>query len=155
MPYGEGVAPLSIREEEELERLAGLQLRDSLVRGLRVSEQLQASLGICPTNSNSSVQSTATKSDLFSCRYHTQTLDPSKVIDYEQRALGLTRATPLHHLPGSMKRSSNESSASTSTLNLTHANHWPPTKPHLPRHHLAKPSSHSRYGHLLESYGLC
>lgn len=157
VPYGEGVAPLSIRDEEELERLAGLQLRDSLVRGLRVSEQLQASLkcGVCPANSNSSVQSTATKSDLFSCRYHTQTLEPSKTSDYEQRVLGLTRATPLHLLPGSMKRSSNESSASTSTLNVTHTNHWPATKPNLPRrHHAAHHSTSgaqckpSRYMHI-------
>ena len=44
LPYGEGISPLRISDEEELERLAGLQLRDSLVRGLGVSEQLQISL---------------------------------------------------------------------------------------------------------------
>ena len=44
LPYGEGICPLHISEEEELERLAGLQLRDSLVRGLGVGEHLQVSL---------------------------------------------------------------------------------------------------------------
>lgn len=44
LPYGTGVSPQAIREDEELERLAGMQLRDSLVRGLGVTEQLQASL---------------------------------------------------------------------------------------------------------------
>ena len=38
------MAPQSIRDEDELERLAGLQLRDSLVRGMGVSEQLKAVL---------------------------------------------------------------------------------------------------------------
>ena len=44
LPYGEGISPLLISDEEELERLASLQLRDSLVRGLGVSEQLQVTL---------------------------------------------------------------------------------------------------------------
>ena len=38
------MVPQYIKDEEELERLASLQLRDSLVRGLGVSEQLQAAL---------------------------------------------------------------------------------------------------------------
>ncbi len=42
VPYGADVAPLVIRDEEELERLAGLQLRDNLIRGLGVSEHLHA-----------------------------------------------------------------------------------------------------------------
>lgn len=43
-PCDEGVSPQAIKDEEELERLAALQSRDSLIRGLGVSEQLQAIL---------------------------------------------------------------------------------------------------------------
>ncbi len=42
-----------IRDEEELERLAGLQLRDSLVRSLGVSEQLHAVVDTATTASDS------------------------------------------------------------------------------------------------------
>ena len=38
------MVPEPIRDDEELERLAAMQLRDSLVRGLGVSEHLHASL---------------------------------------------------------------------------------------------------------------
>ena len=46
VPYGTGVSPQRIRDDEELERLTGMQLRDSLVRSLGVSEQLQVALSL-------------------------------------------------------------------------------------------------------------
>ena len=39
-----------IQEEEELERLAGLQLRESLVRGMGVSEQVRVALESQPSS---------------------------------------------------------------------------------------------------------
>lgn len=40
----------SICEEEELERMAGLQVRDTLVRGMGMQEQLRALLDSCPSS---------------------------------------------------------------------------------------------------------
>lgn len=146
---------MAIRDEEELERLAGLQLRDSLVRGLKVSEQLQASLkgGVCPAHSACSVDSAPQPTDLFACRYHTnQEQNPEGACsvkhhasyEYEQRMLGMTRTTPLHNLPGSV--SSVQLNHESSTLlhsSKAQLNHWSNSKPNLHRRYHARNSVQS------------
>ncbi len=140
MFYGDGITPLAIRDEEELERLAGLQLRDSLVRGLGVSEHLQASLkgGVCPAYSASSVDSA--KSDLFTCRYHlNQEHNPEAIkhhlshtpSEYEQRVLGMTRTTPLHNLPLPESLSTAPESCTLLQPPKPQLNNWPNSKPNL------------------------
>lgn len=140
LTYSEGVSPLAIMEEEELERLAGLQLRDSLVRGLKVSEQFQASMkgGVHQAHSVDSVPLPlqATTSDLFTCRYHThQERSPTECpAKPEQRMLGMTRTTPLHSLPGSLSTSSFLHSSKAQL------NHWSNSKPNLHKRHQARSS---------------
>lgn len=141
VPYGEGISPQTIREEDELERLAGMQLRDSLVRGLGLSDQLQVTLknGFCSHFIQSEAGAQPPKSNLFTCRYHldheqnpgaatTSSLSvkhhtPS---EHEQRLLGMARATPLHSLPGTLSTvKMNESSALGQPQQQ---NHWPTSK---------------------------
>lgn len=47
---GRGPIPQNIEDEEELERLAGLQLRDSIVRGMGVSEHFRTMLESRPSS---------------------------------------------------------------------------------------------------------
>ena len=115
------MSPQAIRDEEELERLAGLQLRDSLVRGLGVSEQLQAVLDTDPTPSTTrapsalSIKDSTTSNPLFytSHIYHQDSgIDDSlsgASSSTEQcystyladSASNLFATTPLSSLPGS------------------------------------------------------
>ena len=147
---------MAIRDEEELERLAGLQLRDSLVRGLKVSEQIQASLkgGLHPSYSTSSVDAALnpTKSSMFACRYHlNQEQNPDATCsikhhytpsEYEQRMLGMTRATPLHSLPGSM--SAVKLDQDSLHPSKAHPNgHWSISKPNLHKRYHARTSIQS------------
>ena len=60
LPCGEGISPVHISEKEELERLAGLELRDSLVRGLGVGEHLHVSLDQKTTPSTTRPPSSST-----------------------------------------------------------------------------------------------
>lgn len=116
VPYGEGVSPLAIREEEELERLAGLRLRDSLVRGLMVSDQLQASIkkGCC---AQPGMDSAPQQPNIFTtnCKYFQEAgqgiamgiassvpIAHHTPCDYEQRLVETTKTTPLHALPGNL-----------------------------------------------------
>ncbi len=120
MPCGDGVAPQSIREEDELERLAGLQLRDSLVRGMGVSEQLQAVLasGTAATSYDtrelsiiSRGSSVVSKSVFYSSHSYPHdsgieestsgvSLPPDGCYGTES-SHSLLSSTPLHCLPGS------------------------------------------------------
>lgn len=134
--------------------MAGLQLRDSLVRGLKVSEQFQASLkcGLHPSYSTSSVDTALnpTKSSMFACRYHlNQEQNPDATCsikhhytpsEYEQRILGMTRATPLHSLPGSV-------SAAKLNQDSTHSSNycWSNSKPNLHKRYQARPSIQSTH----------
>ena len=82
LPYGEGICPLHISEEEELERLAGLQLRDSLVRGLGVGEHLQVSLDQMTTPS-----ATRPPSSMCPCTNYDNDDDrPSTATQHQQAA---------------------------------------------------------------------
>ena len=109
MPYGEGVSPQVIRDEEELQRLAGLQLRDNLVRGLGVSEQLQVAL---ETSERPGSSAAPAQPQFFT---HTVYHDSGVDVSYRRTSLPpdqgshpppdphTTLTTPLHTLPGSTR----------------------------------------------------
>lgn len=143
-----------------MERLAGLQLRDSLVRGLKVSEQFQASLkgGVCLAHSTSSVDSAlhAAKPNLFACKYHVnqeQNPDAQCSImhhhtpsEHEQRMLGMTRATPLHSLPGSLSAVKlNQEPSPFLHSSKAQMNHWSNSKPNLHKRYNAHSSFQTSY----------
>ena len=95
--------PQNIREEEEIERLAGLQLRESLVRGLGVTEQLQQLFESCAVQQTPQDMGFVSSSAYASCGTHPP---PSQLGGPRL----LSSATPLplpfplyhhhhHHLP--------------------------------------------------------
>ena len=117
MPYGEGVSPQVIRDEEELQRLAGLQLRDNLVRGLGVSEQLQVALETSERPGSSAAPAQP--------QFFTHTVDQGSHPPPDPHT---TLTTPLHTLPGSTRllpirshiRSTNYLGSHTLGLRRTH-----------------------------------
>lgn len=104
VPYGVEVSPQTIREEEELERLAGLQWRDSLVRGLGISEQLSALLNSgnrekhCVSRNAPQQPDSDSKALFFT---HTVFHDSSHTHSSEQANPLPPTTTALHTLPGS------------------------------------------------------
>lgn len=157
VPYGEGVTPQIIREEDELERLAGMQLRDSLVRGLGVSDQLQASLNTgtrCHLTQSTSFTDPCHQQatpNLFTSRYlvsHEQTTGMSHSvpvthhtpIDHEQRLLGTTKTTPLHTLPGTVSMVKLNECTPLTQNTKPQQNHWSTSKHTLHKRYQARNS---------------
>ena len=114
IPLSEGVSPQKIRDDEELQRLAGLQLRDSLVRGLGVSEQLQSILDDRDSERADTAMSTrpqSTNSNPAKSLFFTNTvfhdsgvgtsLSHSSFPSEHSHTYGTTDSTLLHTLPGS------------------------------------------------------
>lgn len=136
---------MAIRDDEELERLAGLQLRESLVKGLRISEHLQASLRSNHIARSISATDALTRPDLFSCKYHEQCSEleggsyslKQTPNDHEQRVLGMTRTIPHHGLSGSF-----------STIKLSEPykpqQNWPLSKPILQKRYYSRNSIQSK-----------
>ena len=127
MPYGEGISPLRISDEEELERLAGLHLRDSLVRGLGVSEQLQVSLDQMSSSRPPSEMPSAPVPQLhpqagpmfFTHIVHNECSDSGVDESHSNSSLysesnlllsvtNSTDSTPLHSLPGVRAKAGHE-----------------------------------------------
>lgn len=159
VPCGDGVTPQYIKDEEELERLASLQLRDSLVRGLGVSEQLQAVLDSETTPNDTrapsviSRESSAAPKSLFFTNtvYHHRdsgidisTSGSSLPVDHQytvdSRNLSSTTATQLHTLPGAPYHHLNYSNSKTNST----SNHYllPSTRPQGCNHGLGNNPQH-------------
>ena len=122
VPCSERVVPQSFTDEEELERLAGLQQRDSLVRGLGVSEQLQSMISSESKPSSRApsalpLESSHNSTAPFSAGYFTEQLYGNPSIDavYSRSSasseliasephilMTSTDATPLTTMPGLM-----------------------------------------------------
>lgn len=140
---------MAIRDDEELERLAGLQLRESLVKGLRISEHLQASLRSNHIARSISATDALTRPDLFSCKYHEQCSElegeshflyslKQTPNEHEQRVLGMTRTIPHHGLSGSFSTIKLSSEAYKPQQN------WPVSKPIIQRRYYARNSIQSK-----------
>lgn len=137
VPYGEGISPLHISDEEELERLAGLQLRDSLVRGLGVGEQIQVSLDQLSTSrppstlipSSSTTQSANPPPMFFTHVVHRDRSDSGVGVSHSSSSLpsennilssvtNSVDSSPLHSLPGAGPRAVGRGSHATTTHHL-------------------------------------
>lgn len=159
VPYGEGVSPQVIRDDEELERLAGMQLRDSLVRGLGVSNQLHASLRIGSGHVARSISYTdmpthhaPPKPTLFTSRFQHQA--PGEGGSYaslslkqqltpadEERTIGQAKDTPIHSFTGPVSTVKIDTECS-SVHNPQH-NHWPHPKPCVHHRYHARRHAHN------------
>ena len=136
---------MAIRDDEELERLAGLQLRESLVKGLRISEHLQASLKSNHIARSISATDALTRPDLFTCKYHEHysDLEASHTLkqtpsEHEQRILGMTRTIPHPGLSGSF------STIKLSSEPYRPQQNWPASKPILQKRYYARNSIQSK-----------